>query len=130
MSEFNTTPFEDNEMEEGFEGGIENDREFKAYIYQQLVDLQPYLTSDSQVAVMVQQDPEQEDEDELTLTLVATWGEYRLEAEGTDTDLYSAFSIAKRKMIEQLDEWFNMAVDTSERDAQIQGYLDGSAMIH
>lgn len=117
MSEFNTAPAEN---------AIENDREFKAHIYQQLVELQPYLTSDSQVAVMVQQ----EESDEFTLTLVTTWGEYRLESEGTDEDVYSAFGIAKRRMIEQLDEWYNAAVDTSERDAQIQGYLDGSATIH
>jgi ribosome-associated translation inhibitor RaiA len=34
---------------------VETDRDLKAYIYQQLVELQPYLSTDSQMAVTVQQ---------------------------------------------------------------------------
>src|SRR5687767_12183568 len=34
---------------------VETDRELKAYIYQQLVELQPYLIPDSQMAVSVHQ---------------------------------------------------------------------------
>lgn len=117
MSEFNASPTVPD---------VENDREFKAHIYQQLVELQPYLAADSQVAVLVQR----EDDEELTLTLVATWGEYRLEAEGKDEDLYEAFALAKRKMVQQLDEWYNTAIDTTERDAEIQGIMDGSHLIH
>ena len=35
---------------------VENDPELKAYIYQHLVDLQPYLAPESQVAVLVGQE--------------------------------------------------------------------------
>lgn len=110
---------------------IENDREFKAHIYQQLIDLQPFLSPDSQVAVLVQQ--EQDDVDEhpvYALTLAASFGDYRLESEGRDADLYEAFSIAKRKMLQQLEEWYNAAVDTSERDAQINSLIEGGQTLH
>jgi ribosome-associated translation inhibitor RaiA len=106
---------------------VENDREFKAHIYQQLVDLQPFLAPDSQVAVLVQ--PSEEKESEYNLTLVTTLGDYRLEAEGDAEDVYEAFGIAKQKMLQQLDEWLN-AVDNSERDEQIQSYLNGEHQLH
>ena len=114
---------------------IENDREFKAHIYQQLVDLQPFLSADSQVAVLVQHEQDEESledgaEKEYALTLVATLGDYRLEAEGRDSDVYEAFSIAKQGMLEQLEEYYSMAVDTTERDAEIQTLLEGGHTIH
>lgn len=110
---------------------LENDREFKAHVYQQLVDLQPFLAPDSQVAVLVQQesDSEKPKKSEYTLTLVTTMGDYKLEAEGRDSDLYTALGIAKRKMLDQLEEWVNTS-DSDERDAQIEAYLDGSHTIH
>lgn len=106
---------------------VENDREFKAHIYQQLVDLQPFLAPDSQVAVLVQ--PSEENEAEYNLTLVTTLGEYRLEAEGDAEDVYEAFGIAKDRMLAQLDEWLN-STDTSERDEQIQTFIDGGHQLH
>lgn len=122
MNEFNANPSV---------ATVENDREFKAHIYQQLVDLQPFLSPDSQVAVLVQQDQDElEDEDAYALTLVATLGDYRLESEGRDADLYEAFSIAKRKMLQQLEEWYNAAIDSTERDEQINTLLDGGYTIH
>jgi ribosome-associated translation inhibitor RaiA len=131
-------------------GDVENDREFKAHIYQQLVELQPFLASDSQVAVVVEvQDVPEFDEvksaagkeahesplpsgkkEEIVLTLVTNWGEYKVEAEGRDQDLYSAFSAAKEKLKHLLDECYNSAIDSDERDAQIQNLLDGNALLH
>lgn len=118
---------------------IENDREFKAHIYQQLVDLQPFLSPESQIAVLVQQDSDQDeaeahDHDQntqgYTLTLVATLGEYRLESEGHRSDLYEAFGIAKAKMREQLEELHSAAVDSAERDARIRMLLAGGYTVH
>jgi len=106
---------------------IETDREFKAHIYQQLVELQPYLNSDAQMAVLVQQD---NSDQEYVLTLVTTVGEYRIESESKNADLYEAFGGAKRKMVQQLDEWFSVAVDTNERDEQIQSLLAGGHLLH
>ena len=130
-------------------GDVENDREFKAHMYQQLVELQPFLASDSQVAVVVEvQDVPEFDEikntaakatqgspastgkEEIVLTLVTNWGEYKVEAEGRDQDLYSAFSAAKEKLKHLLDEYYNSAIDSDERDAQIQHLLNGNSLLH
>jgi ribosome-associated translation inhibitor RaiA len=107
---------------------LEDDREFKAHIYQQLVDLQPFLAPDSQVAVLVQ--PSEENAEDFTLTLVTNLGEYRIEAEGDAPDVYDAFDIAKERMLEQLEEAMNSAIDPAEREAEIQSYLDGSHLLH
>jgi ribosome-associated translation inhibitor RaiA len=111
---------------------VENDREFKAHIYQQLAEMQPYLASDSQIAVMVQQDkPEDRNKPayEYTLTLVTTFGEYKVESEGKAADIYEAFGLAKRRMMDILDEWYSTA-DTSERDAQVQSVIEGTHTLH
>jgi ribosome-associated translation inhibitor RaiA len=111
---------------------IENDREFKAFIYQHLVELQPYLAPESQVAVLIQleQDEDAPDDNAITMTLVATLGEYKLEAEGRHTDMYEAFILAKENMLAQLEEYFNLAIDTTEREAQIRSMLEGNQTLH
>jgi hypothetical protein len=60
------------------EVSVESDLELKAHIYQQLVDLQPYLSPESQIAVLVQQEVDEDAHEEHVLTLVATLGDYRL----------------------------------------------------
>lgn len=112
---------------------VENDPELKAYIYQHLVDLQPYLMPESQVAVLVGQDAPEDGAEgsvEHALTLVATLGEYRLEAGGQNEDIYQAFIIAKRKMLQQLEEWYADSIDTRERDNEIQAVIEGRHSIH
>ena len=106
----------------------ETDPELKAFIYQHLVDLQPYLAAESQIAVLVQ--AEHDIGDEETLTLVATLGDYRLEAEGHAGDLYEAFLDAKKKMLSQLEEWYLSAIDNSERDNEIQAVIEGRYLVH
>lgn len=117
-----------NPTADGF--SVENDPELKAYIYQHLVDLQPYLAPESQVAVLVGQDTDEEGDPEHSLTLVATLGDYRLEAEGQDEDIYEAFLSAKRKMLQQLEDWYVASIDTSERDNEIQAVIEGRHLIH
>lgn len=112
----------------------ENDPELKAFIYQHLVDLQPYLAAESQIAVLVPQAvltdfALDEDEDE-SLSLVATLGDYRLEAEGHGEDLYEAFLDAKKKMLTQLEDWYLSAIDSSERDNEIQAVIEGRYLVH
>ena len=123
---------------------IENDREFKAYIYQQLVDLQPFLDPDSQISVLVQLDPgahdedadgsenseEHDDEMSIGLSLVATVGEYQIEAEGRDHDMYEAFALAKQAMIHQIEEFYSAAIDSNERETEIRSMLTGASTIH
>lgn len=112
---------------EGF--SLENDPELKAYIYQHLVDLQPYLAPESQIAVLVGQ-ADDGGTSEHALTLVATLDGYRLETEAQDEDIYEAFLLAKRKMLQQLEEWYASSIDTNERNNEIQAVLEGRYLIH
>jgi ribosome-associated translation inhibitor RaiA len=110
---------------------IENDREFKAHIYQQLVDIQPFLTPESQVAVSIQleQDPPS-NEMNYVLTLTTFLGEYRVEVEGRSSDVYESFGEAKSKLIRQLDEVYGAAIDSTEREVEIQSLLSGELTLH
>jgi ribosome-associated translation inhibitor RaiA len=128
----------------------ETDRELKAYIYQQLVDIQPFLVADSQVAVMVHQVPAEQDEtlknsdqtppqkkskkaaraQDFVVTLIATTEDGRLESEGQALDIYEAFSKAKNQMQIQLEEWQNAQMDPLDREVAIQSVLNGSQLIH
>ncbi len=109
----------------------ENDPELKAYIYQHLVDLEPYLAPESQVAVLVGQETSEDgDTQEHALTLVATLGDYRIEAEGQDVDIYKAFIAAKQKMLSQLEDWYATSMDHNERDNEIQAVIEGRYLIH
>ncbi|MES2963133.1 MAG: hypothetical protein V4760_04525 [Bdellovibrionota bacterium] len=120
-----STPLEESAV------SIENDRELKAHIYQNLVDLQPFLAPESQIAVLVQLESDEDGSNvEHVLTLVATLGDFRMESEGRDGDIYEAFAEAKDKMLDQLEAWFADSVDTSERDAEIQSVIEGRHMIH
>lgn len=115
--------------------GAENDPELKAFIYQHLVDLQPYLSPESQIAVLLPQSEfatfgDEDEETEESLSLVATLDEYRLEAHGHGEDLYDAFLDAKKKMLEQLEEWFLSSVDSSERENEIQAVIEGRHLLH
>ena len=110
---------------------VENDPELKAFIYQHLVELQPFLAPESQISVLVGQNLGVDGGvSEHALTLVATLGEYRLEAEGQDEDVYEAFILAKRRMLVQLEDWFAASVDTNERDKEIQAVIEGRHLVH
>lgn len=112
---------------------VENDREFKAHIYQQLVELQPYLSEDSQVsvAIHVEKNPERpEEKPEYILTLAANFGQFHLETEGRDSDHFKALDIAKQKMIDQLNEAHAAAIDSRERNAHIQALARGELTLH
>ena len=115
-------------MSDGF--SLENDAELKAYIYQHLVDLQPYLEPASQVAVLVNRDEDENGMPEHVLTLVATLGGYRLEAEGQNEDIYEAFNVAKCKMLRHLEEWHADSIDSNVRDSEIRAMVEGRHFVH
>ncbi len=80
---------------------IEGDREFKAHVYQQLLDLQPFLSEESQVSVAIQVSEPADETNRgtkavtekapiYTLTLHANLGEFQIDAEGRDTNRYIA----------------------------------------
>jgi len=127
----------------------EADRELKAFIYQQLTELQPYLIADSQMAVTVQQvahvpayeldqqeGPEIPDENALkvgsyVVKFVTTLeDEHNLVAEGSSLNVYEAFESAKLAMMQQLTELQNALIDQAEREEEVESYLNGSRNLH
>lgn len=105
----------------------EMDPELKAYIYQHLMDMQPYLLANAQVAVLVTR---AEDDESHLVTLVATLNEGRMEAEGQHEDIYEAFNKAKVTMIHQLAEIQNSMIDPAEREVEVRAALDGTYTLH
>ncbi len=112
----------------------EMDPELKAYIYQHLMDIQPYLLANAQVAVLVTRaDDESQienDGQDYLVTLVATLNEGRMEAEGQHEDIYEAFNKAKVTMIHQLAEIQNSMIDPAEREVEVRAALDGTYTLH
>ena len=113
----------------------EMDPELKAYIYQHLMDIQPYLLANAQVAVLVQRAEDElsqseNDEPDHVVTLVATLNEGRMEAEGQDADIYEAFNKAKEAMIHQLAEIQNSMMDPAEREVEVRAALNGTYTLH
>lgn len=112
----------------------EMDPELKAYIYQHLMDIQPYLLANAQVAVLVtraEEDSQIENDDkDYLVTLVATLNDGRMEAEGQHGDIYEAFNKAKDTMIHQLAEIQNSMMDPAEREVEVRAALDGTYTLH
>lgn len=113
----------------------EMDPELKAYIYQHLMDIQPYLLANAQVAVLVQRaegetSQIENDEQDFLVTLVATLNEGRMEAEGQHEDIYEAFNKAKESMIHQLAEIQNSMMDPAEREVEVRAALNGTYTLH
>ena len=121
----------------------ETDRELKAYIYQQLVDLQPYLVDDSQMSVTVQKiisnkgaasveviDKTKPQPGDFLVTLATSIEDVKISSEGHGRSVFDAFAVAKGTMLLQLNELQNILADQSDRDEEIKSYLDGSRVIH
>lgn len=123
---------------------IENDREFKAHVYQQFNDLQPFLSAEAQVAVVLQMEEQTESEikhDQFVLKLITTLpggadGDteasetMQLESEGRNDDVYEAFAIAKRNMQEQLIALHGSQIESELREEAIAELAAGGYTIH
>jgi hypothetical protein len=116
---------------------LESDPEVKSFIYQQIVDFEPYVTPDTVVAV-VARDPrklqiqlETEGRDvapsELRkmhrIAIVLTEGDTSIEEEGLHENLYDAIRSAKTSLLNKLSEIQDSVVSNSERVDQINQAL-------
>jgi len=119
---------------------IEGDREFRAHLYQQLNDLQPFLSEDSQVSVAIQvtepknaantANTEAQRGLEYKLTLHAKLGDFQLDAEGHDSNRYTALSRAKQQMLQKLTSLVGSSIDSRERNAHILALTRGELILH
>jgi len=125
--------------------------EVKSYIFQSLMDFEPFTTPQTQVAV-VAKDPlalliNEDDENvvdhghgeiparkklrkmyRISITLSEDGG--TLSAEGLHEDIYEAIKIAKNKLLVTLNEIQDEVISNSERHQQIRTAIAAGGDIH
>ena len=99
---------------------LPKDSELKAFIYQQVAEVQPHLPENSQVAVVVQHIAKNTDEakaltedfadvkgtdDGYVVTLATQVDNQVVEFKSYDADFFNAVGKAKEAMISQLSDW-------------------------
>jgi ribosome-associated translation inhibitor RaiA len=102
---------------------IETSPEVKSYIYQQLVDFQPYVTSDTMVYVIARNPgelPDGADKEEFKLpdesykhriAIILQEGDTSIEAEAYHDDIFYAIRLAKDSLIQRLNQIEDEVVD-------------------
>jgi ribosome-associated translation inhibitor RaiA len=101
-----------------------NEAELKAYIYQQLNDIQPYV-GEAPVAIKMTYT----NENEFFVKILANHEIGEIEAQGSHADVYSAISQAKQALIRSFsaldDEVESEEID--QRDAEIQSIINNTS---
>lgn len=98
-----------------------NEAELKAYIYQQLNDIQPYV-GEAPVAIKMSYTPDKA----FLVKIQATHEIGEIEAQGTHEDVYSALSEAKNALIKSfsaIDDAIDAEEGESQRDIELQTLL-------
>ncbi len=118
--------------------------EVKSYIYQTILEFEPYTTPETVVAV-VAKDPlkliSQLEADEQHCDRTELKKMYRIsislmeegakiEEEGLAEDIYEAIRIAKEKLVAVLNEIQDNVVSSQDRTIQINSILQHSGTIH
>lgn len=116
------------------------DPEIRSYIYQVLMDFQPFTTPDTTVSVVAKDplklhDPNIEKYDDpeklkslWRIGIKLTEDNANIEEEGVHEDIYVAIRMAKDNLVKALIEIQDQAVSNQERYLQIRSALDGSQM--
>ena len=116
---------------------LEKNLEVKSYIYQQIMEFEPYVTSDTVVAVIAR-DPkklmlqlESEGKTDLIeklpkmyrIAIILKEGDTKIQDEGLSEDIFEAIRIAKDKLLIRLQDIQDTIMSKSERLQQIQNAL-------
>lgn len=116
---------------------LETDPEVKSYIYQQIVDFEPFVTPETVVAV-VARDPRKlkiqlETEGRSVppkalrkmhrIAIVLTEGDTSIQEEALHENLFDAIRIAKTNLLNKLSEIQDAVISNSERADQINQAL-------
>lgn len=124
-------------------GFFETSPEVRSFIYQQLVDLEPYLSASTQVNVITKNPlglvvhlesegidiPKSKLKKMHRVAIIITDEGAKLEAEGLHEDLIEAVIVAKKKLLSQLGEIQDSVQTQQERVAEINHAL-AAANIH
>ncbi len=116
---------------------LDKNLEVKSYIYQQIMEFEPYVTSDTVIAVIAR-DPkklmlqlESEGKTELIeklpkmyrIAIILKEGDTKIQDEGLSEDIFEAIRIAKDKLLIRLQDIQDTIMSKSERLQQIQNAL-------
>ncbi|MEK6773050.1 MAG: hypothetical protein AABY64_03845 [Bdellovibrionota bacterium] len=116
---------------------LEKSPEVKSYIYQQILEFEPFVTADTVIAVIAR-DPkklmlqlESEGKTELIeklpkmyrIAIILKEGDTKIQDEGLADDIFEAIKIAKEKLLVRLQAIHDSVISKSERLQQIQNAL-------
>ncbi len=116
---------------------LEKSPEVKSYIYQQILEFEPFVTADTVIAVIAR-DPkklmlqlESEGKTELIeklpkmyrIAIILKEGDTKIQDEGLADDIFEAIKIAKEKLLVRLQAIHDTVISKSERLQQIQNAL-------
>lgn len=119
---------------------IENNPDVKAFIYQQIFELTPYLTPETVVTVVARDakklifEYDLADIDEKTellakshrIAFILKEKEAKLEAEGVHENIFEAISIAKTYLVSHLAEIQNNVISNQDRQIEINQALQNT----
>ena len=114
--------------------------EVLSYVYQTLMEFEPYTTETTEVSVIAKDPLKMERTGELLhvpreelkgmyrINIALSDQGTRIEAEGVDKDIYAAIRIAKEHLLKELQRIHDTVVTNAERQSQIQSAKKG--MVH
>lgn len=122
---------------------IEDSPEVKSYIYQQIMEFEPYVTPQTVVAVVAKNpkklalqyeaDGKEVDLEDLAshfrISISLKEGDAKITAEGVDKDIFTAIRLAKDHLLEKLQAIQDNVVSQQERNMAIHHALQNT-MIH
>lgn len=115
--------------------------EVLSYVYQSLMEFQPYTTESTEMAVIAKDPlkllnkaeagplpPKKELKKMFRISISLADQGTKIEAEGLDTDIFVAIRIAKDKLLRELESIHDSVVSASERNQQIQSAMGGHSV--
>ena len=101
-------------------------RSQKAYIYQQLVDFEPFLTPHTSLII----EHHRLQEKNHCVRIILMEGEAQIEAEAKGLHVFDALQSAKQHLLLHLQKVQETVINSKERDIQIHHILFNSGTLH
>ncbi len=96
---------------------IDKDPELRSFIYQQLVEFEPYVTPSTQILVLSK---EPLHKNQHRIAIVLNENETQLTAEASHKDIYHCVKKAKQELLKKLEAIQNEVISNQERLQQIE----------
>lgn len=121
---------------------LENNPEVKSFIYQQIIEFEPFVTPQTVVAVLaknpsklalqLETDQKEFDPAELKkmyrIAIILSEGDSRIEAEGLHKDIFQAIKMAKDNLLKKLVLIQDSVVSQQDRLVEINHFLQNPVL--